>query len=408
MTLKKKTGAAGTKTKKTDKKAAKKTVKKTVQKVVKKAVKRTAAKPAAKTLKKAAKKIGGKAAPVASVAKQASFSIAEGDAGARIDRFLGEHLENASRTRIQKWMEDGHVRVNGEPARKSRVLDAGDIVILEMPPEETAGRVEPQDIPLEIVYEDKYLAVVNKPKGLVTHPGHGVPNGTLANALAYRFKSLSDFGGSDRPGIVHRLDRDTSGLLVVARDNATHAALSQQLSERLIQRTYRALIWREPPPTGTFDWPLGRHSRDPVKRAVIPPDPRVLPGKPAVTHYRVLNWFQFAAEVEVKLETGRTHQIRVHFSHAGFPVVGDTLYGGGEPMLGRVPPLFQAPAAGVLKRLHSQALHAAKLAFTHPRTGKKLSFTTPLPEEFQAALKFLKPFKRDEEEEESRQRIAYS
>jgi 23S rRNA pseudouridine1911/1915/1917 synthase len=324
----------------------------------------------------------------------ASFTVAEADAGKRIDSFLGEKLENASRTRIQKWMEDGAVTVNGEPARKSRVLELGDAVNIQIPPENTAGRAEPENIPIEIVFEDKYLAVVNKPKGLVTHPGHGVAGGTLANALAHRFKSLSDFGGSDRPGIVHRLDRDTSGLLVVARDNTTHAALSQQLAERLIHRTYRAIVWREPAPEGTFDWPLGRHTKDPVKRAVIPPDPRAIPGKPAVTHYRVVDWFQFAAQVEVRLETGRTHQIRVHFSHAGYPVAGDTLYGGGEPMLGRVPPLFQTPAAGLLKRLSSQALHAARLSFTHPRTGKAMAFETPAPEEFQGALKFLESFRR--------------
>ncbi len=327
-----------------------------------------------------------------------SFTVTEADAGKRIDRFLGEQLENASRTRIQKWMEDGAVVVNDETARKSRVLELGDAVRIEIPAEKTIGRVEPENIPIEIVYEDKYLAVVNKPKGLVTHPGHGVPGGTLANALAYRFKSLSDFGGSDRPGIVHRLDRDTSGLLVVARDNATHAALSAQLAARDIHRTYRALIWREPPPEGTFDWPLGRHMKDPVKRAVIQPDPRGIPGKAAVTHYRVTDWYQFAAQVEVTLDTGRTHQIRVHFSHAGFPVIGDTLYGGGESMLGRVPPLFHSSAAALIKRLNSQALHAAKLAFTHPRTGKMLEFTSPLPEEFQNALKFLEKFRREDEE----------
>src|SRR4051812_6673603 len=147
-------------------------------------------------------------------------------AGTRLDRFLGDHLENTSRTRIQKWIEEGKVLVNGQPARKSHVLEEGEVVQVHVPGEEENSHLEGEDIPLEIVYEDKHLAVVNKPKGLVTHPGHGVPGGTLANALVHYFGSLSDFGGSDRPGIVHRLDRDTSGLLVVARDNATHAALS--------------------------------------------------------------------------------------------------------------------------------------------------------------------------------------
>ncbi len=317
------------------------------------------------------------------------------EAGTRIDRFLGEKLENASRTRIQKWMNDGAVHVNGEPVRKSRMLEPGDEIVVTRPPEPVAGVVEPENIPLDIVYEDKYLVVVNKPKGLVTHPGHGVPGGTLANALLYHYKKLSDFGGADRPGIVHRLDRDTSGLLVAARDNVTHAALSTMLAERKIHRTYQAIVWREAPAEGTIDAPLGRHPRDPVKRAVIAPTYRGTPGKHAVTHYKALDWFQFVSHVEVTLETGRTHQIRVHFAHAGHPVAGDTVYGGAEAMLGRVPPLFQAPAAALLKRLSSQALHAVRLSFVHPRTKKKLSFESPLPDEFRKALTVLAPFKRD-------------
>jgi 23S rRNA pseudouridine1911/1915/1917 synthase len=327
--------------------------------------------------------------------KIARFTIDATDATQRIDRFLGEKMENASRTRIQKWMESGAVLLNGEPVRKSRSLAAGDSIEVTVPVERSGGRAEPENIPLKIVYEDKHLAVVDKPKGLVTHPGHGVPGGTLANALAYRYKALSDFGGVDRPGIVHRLDRDTSGLLVIARDNATHAALSADLAARKIRRTYRAIIWREPPPEGTFDWPLGRHPKDPTRRAVWSAPDAKAGIKAAITHYRVLQWFQFAAEVEVTLDTGRTHQIRVHFSHAGYPVAGDTPYGGGEAMLSRVPPLFQSAAAGLAKRLSSQALHAAKLSFVHPRTKKTMTFESPVPEEYAAALKGLEKFRRE-------------
>lgn len=330
------------------------------------------------------------------------ITVTAEEAGTRIDRFLGEKLDNASRTRIQKWMNDGAVHVNGEPVRKSRMLEPGDTIVVTRPPEPVAGVVEPENIPLDIVYEDKYLVVVNKPKGLVTHPGHGVPGGTLANALLYHYKKLSDFGGADRPGIVHRLDRDTSGLLVAARDNVTHAALSTMLAERKIHRTYQAIVWREAPAEGTIDAPLGRHPRDPVKRAVIAPTYRGTPGKPAVTHYKALDWFQFASHVEVTLETGRTHQIRVHFAHAGHPVAGDGVYGGADAMLGRVPPLFQGAAAGLLKRLSSQALHAVRLSFVHPRTKKKLSFESPLPAEFREALAFLDKFKREIVVEEAR------
>ncbi len=325
------------------------------------------------------------------------FRIESEDAGKRIDRFLGEKIATASRTRVQKWIEGGAVRVNGEPARKSRALEPGDAIEVVVPPEQASSRAEPEEIPLTVVYEDKYLAVIDKPKGLVTHPGHGVPGGTLANALAHRYKDLSDLGGADRPGIVHRLDRDTSGLLVIARDNATHAALSKALAERRIRRTYRAIVWREPPPEGTFEWPLGRHPKDPTRRAVWSSPDAKAGIKPAVTHYRVLDWFQFAAHVEVSLETGRTHQIRVHFSHAGYPVAGDAPYGGGEPMLGRVPPLFQGAAAGLVKRLSSQALHAARLSFVHPRTRKEMTFESPLPEEFASALKWLGKYRRKEE-----------
>jgi 23S rRNA pseudouridine1911/1915/1917 synthase len=398
--------------KKAAKKSAKKTVKKTAKKTVakkaaKKAVKPVAAKKPAKksAVKKAVKKAAAKQ-PVKKTAKKVAAKkpkteeIVSYEAlapGARLDRFIGERMEQASRTRVQKWIEEGRVLVNGEAARKSRVLDAGDVVQVRLPREDEGARMEGENIPLEIVYEDAHLAVVNKPKGLVTHPGHGVPSGTLANALVHHFGHLSDFGGSDRPGIVHRLDRDTSGLLVVARDNATHAALSKQLADREIHRTYQAICWREPEPRGTYDAPLGRNMNDPTRRSVR------VDGKHAVTHYRVLDYYQFASHLEIILDTGRTHQIRVHLSHGGYPVAGDTLYGGGEQMLQRVGPLFQGAAAGLVKRLGSQALHAVKLEFTHPVTGKKMSFKSPLPEEFKKALKHLKPFKREIQEQPERE-----
>ena len=386
--------------KKTAKKTAKpKTAKKSVKKVVKKTVKKTVRKAVVK--KPAATKVAApkKPAPAKVPAPEIlRFRIGTPEqAGQRIDRFLNDKLESASRTRIQKWIESGAVFVNGDPARKSRVLEAGDAIEITVPVDRSPSHAVPENIPLSVVYEDKYLAVIDKPKGLVTHPGHGVPGGTLANALAFRYQALSDLGGADRPGIVHRLDRDTSGLLVIARDNVTHAALSKALAERTIHRTYRAIVWREPPPSGTFTWPIGRHSKDPTRRAVWSAPDAKAGIKSAVTHYRTLAWYQFAAEVEVNLETGRTHQIRVHFAHAGYPVAGDAPYGGGETMLQRVPPLFQPAAAILVKHLRTQALHAAKLSFVHPRTQKTMTFESPLPPEYMAALKGLEKYRREPE-----------
>ncbi len=321
-----------------------------------------------------------------------SFVCGEEDAGTRLDKFLNARLEDTSRSQIQKWIEDGLALVNGIPSRKNTSLNTEDVIEIEIPPQPEANYLEPENIPIRIVYEDEFLAVVDKPKGMVTHPGNGVRSGTLANALAYHFKQLSDIGGWDRPGIVHRLDRDTTGLLIVARDNVTHAALSKQLEEHQIRRTYEALCWRElSPANGLFDAPLGRHPTDPLRRAVREN------GKSAITHYRVLDWFHFVSHLEVRLETGRTHQIRVHLSHAGYSIVGDALYGGRETMLARTQPLYHARAVGLLKLLSSQALHSARLVFTHPRTSETMEFRSPMPEEFRAAMEFLQPYKREME-----------
>jgi 23S rRNA pseudouridine1911/1915/1917 synthase len=330
------------------------------------------------------------------VSEHDDFSFVCGEAegaGERLDKFLSSRLGDVSRSRIQVWIEAGHIRVNGQAAHKNAVLRPGDRIEADIPDESAPLAVVPEDIPLRVVYEDAAVAVVDKPKGMVTHPGHGVRTGTLANALAYRFSGgLSDLGGSDRPGIVHRLDRDTSGLLVVARSNAAHAALSRQLAERRMRRTYQAICWREPATReGTFSWPLGRHATDPLRRAVRPD------GKLAVTHYRITEYFQFAASAVIRLETGRTHQIRVHFAQAGHPVAGDPVYGGREAMTSRLALLYQQPGAGLLKRLSSQALHAAKIAFVHPVHEKELAFDSSLPPEFRAALEFLEPYRRREE-----------
>ncbi len=314
--------------------------------------------------------------------------LEENEKGMRLDQFLKSQLE-VSRNRIQNWIEHQLVLVNSLPGQKKQVLRSGDTIEVSPPEDHDSGPLVPENIPLQVHYEDEFLAVVEKPKGMVTHPGHGVKSGTLANALAYRFQRLSDLGGNDRPGIVHRLDRNTSGLLLVARDNQTHALLSTQLAQRQIHRQYHALCWREPTTAeGTYSWPLGRHPKDPLRRAVVPD------GKISVTHFRVQEYYQFATHLTIQLETGRTHQIRVHFSHAGFPIAGDEIYGGGSTMLTRFQPLLKGPASGLLKKLSSQALHAARLEFRHPHKDQALVFNSPLPDEFQIALEYLIPFRR--------------
>ena len=309
-------------------------------------------------------------------------------AGWRLDRYLSEMAPETSRSRVQKWIEEGRFSVNGDPARKSTRLEAGDAVTVLSAPAPEDSSLQAEDIPLRIVYEDDSLVVVDKPKGMVTHPGSGVFSGTLANALAFRFRALSDVNGPMRPGLLHRLDKDTSGLLLVAKDNAAHLALARQLEARDIKRVYQALVWRQPPASGVIDLPIARSPRDPLKMAVVPD------GKRAVTHYRVLAYYQFASLLEVSLETGRTHQIRVHLAQAGHPVAGDPVYGGGRAFLGRIQPLWQPMATRLLAGLTSQALHAHRLAFAHPATGAALQFESPLPEEMRVALGFLEQYRQ--------------
>jgi 23S rRNA pseudouridine1911/1915/1917 synthase len=310
------------------------------------------------------------------------------EAGARLDKFLGARAPEVSRSRIQKWLEEGRFALNGKPVRKSAALAAGDVVTVVSSAEVEAVRLVPEDIPLNVVYEDAQVLVVDKPKGMVTHPGNGIFSGTLANALAFRFGKLSDVNGPLRPGILHRLDKDTSGLLVVAKDNVSHLNLAKQMDARDIRRVYHALVWRElDDPEGTIDAPIARSLNDRLKMAVNPE------GKHAVTHYKVLGFFQFASHLEVTLDTGRTHQIRVHFSHSGFPVVGDPLYGGRQGFLGRVQPILHPYAAKLLSFFQSQALHAHRLSFLHPVTGKRLEFTSPLPADMREGLAFLEKFR---------------
>jgi 23S rRNA pseudouridine1911/1915/1917 synthase len=293
-------------------------------------------------------------------------------AGRRLDAYLSQQGQFPSRAQAQKAISGGLVLVNGEKVKPGYRLRAGDrIRVAWRPPAPLL--LEPEEIPLDIVYEDEDLLVVNKPQGLVVHPAPGHPRGTLVNALLHRCRDLAGIGGTLRPGIVHRLDKDTSGLLLVAKNDLAHLDLTGQLKAHAVQRVYLALVHGRPPAAGTISAPIGRHERQRKKMAVRPGG-----GKEAITHYRVVEDLDGYALVEATLETGRTHQVRVHLASIGHPVVGDPLYGG------RRSPV---PVAG-------QLLHAYRLSFRHPRTGRPMEFTAPLPPAFAAALEHLRRGRR--------------
>ena len=286
------------------------------------------------------------------------------DAGKRLDAWLAERTE-LTRSAVQKLAEDGRVTAGGKPLTKNTRLTGTEAVSLLLP-EPEAVEIVPQDIPLDVVYEDDDVIVVNKPKGLVVHPAPGHPDGTLVNALLYHCgDSLSGINGELRPGIVHRIDRDTSGLIIAAKNDFAHVRLAAQLQDHTLARTYRCIVTgnlRED--AGTVNAPIGRCPADRKKMAVV------AGGRNAVTHWQVLERYPGAAYVECRLKTGRTHQIRVHMAYIGHPILGDTVYGSKKPIPG----------------LNGQCLHAVGLRFLHPRTGAPVELTCPLPEEFQRQL----------------------
>jgi len=288
-------------------------------------------------------------------------------AGVRLDAFLS--ADGAlTRSQAARLIAEGRVRVNGKPAAKSARLSGGETVTVDVPQlRETA--LPPQDIPLDVVYEDDDVIVVNKPTGLVVHPAPGHPDGTLVNALLHHCgDSLSGIGGEKRPGIVHRIDRDTSGLIIAAKNDAAHLALSAQLKDHSLSRTYECLVTGNmKQDSGTVDAPIGRSSADRKKMAVVPT------GRRAVTHWEVVARYPGVTHLCCRLETGRTHQIRVHMAYIGHPILGDTVYGAKKPVPG----------------LTGQCLHATGLRFIHPRTGEPVELHCPLPPEFTAMLQKL-------------------
>ncbi|MCP1109222.1 RluA family pseudouridine synthase [Ohessyouella blattaphilus] len=297
------------------------------------------------------------------------FTVAESD-NERIDKFLSEELEDISRSRIQKLIKDGCLSINGKTAKASYILQAGDELALEIPALKEP-EIPAEDIPLEILYEDDDLIFVNKPKGMVVHPAPGHYTGTLVNALMYHFKdSLSGINGELRPGIVHRIDMDTTGVLVVCKNDKAHAALSEQLKEHSITRVYEAIVTGNiKEDTLTIDKPIGRDIKDRKKMSIHSKTPRE-----AVTHVQVLKRFGDYTYIKCQLETGRTHQIRVHLKSIGHPLLGDSLYG---------------PKNAPFKNLQGQTLHARILGVLQPTTGEHLEIEAPLPDYFSKLLEIM-------------------
>lgn len=297
-----------------------------------------------------------------------TFLIPESDRGARLDVFLTAHVADWSRSRIQRLIEDGDVLVMGRTSKPSYKLRAGDTVEVELTAPPPAG-FTPEDIPLEIIYEDDELVVVNKPAGLIVHPAAGISSGTLANALVHHFNQLSNRAGAARPGIVHRLDKDTSGLLLVAKTEEAHENLADQFRAREVFKSYTALVHgRVLQASGRIEGAIARDPRNRTRMAVVPG------GRPALSLYRVRRSYDRFTLLDVEIKTGRTHQIRVHLEWLKHPVVGDPVYGGGRDKTVPDPRLRARITA-----LGRQFLHAEQLGFRHPRTGEALQFTAPLP-----------------------------
>lgn len=297
------------------------------------------------------------------------FKATAKESGERLDHLLSAHYENHSRSSLQALIKDGFVTVNGSPAKPGQRISEDDRICIHFPPDRVLD-VVPENIPLDILYEDEDLIIVNKPKGMVVHPAAGHYSGTLVNALLYHCKdSLSGINGVLRPGIVHRIDQDTTGSLVVCKNDFAHRSVAAQLKEHSITRKYRAIVHGQLLEDGTINTTIGRHPQRRKEMAVNVPN-----GKDAVTHYHVLEQFPSYTYIECQLETGRTHQIRVHMKSIGHPILGDTLYG---------------PSKCPIPGLQGQTLHAMTLGLIHPRTGAYIEVEAPLPEYFQSILKKL-------------------
>ncbi|WP_243369669.1 RluA family pseudouridine synthase [Geotalea sp. SG265] len=305
------------------------------------------------------------------------LTVPENVEGERLDTFIARNVETLTRAAVQRLVESGMVTVDGVPPKPSLKLKGGERVTVVVPPPVEAAPV-PEDIPLEILYEDRDLIVVNKAAGMVVHPGAGSSSGTLVNALLGHCTDLSGIGGELRPGIVHRIDKDTSGILVVAKNDAAHLALSEQFREHSIKRIYYAIVYGSlKGDTGRLESVIGRHPTDRKRMSG-----KARHGKHAVTHWRVIGRYPGMCLIRLRLETGRTHQIRVHLSEAGYPLVGDEVYGGGARLASVKDPVLRR----LIKELGRQALHAKTLGFIHPSTKEYLEFDTELPRDMASII----------------------
>ncbi|MCD8312754.1 MAG: RluA family pseudouridine synthase [Bacteroidales bacterium] len=313
------------------------------------------------------------------------FEIDRGQAPMRVDKYLASHMEYTSRNRIQLAIKEGFVRNNDKTVKANAIVHPGDVVTFVMPYQRRGVDILPEDIPLDIVYEDDDLLVVNKPAGMVVHPGHGHYSGTLVNALAYHLGDGTVKNDDEKLGVlVHRIDKDTSGLLVIAKTEAAQIDLARQFFEHSIERRYVGIVWGNlPDDEGTIDGNIGRDPADRLRFKVFPDGSA---GKHAVTHYRVLERFGYVTLVECRLETGRTHQIRVHFRYINHPLFNDERYDGAEIRKGTIYSKYKQFIQNCFKLLPRQALHAKTLGFVHPTTGKFMQFDSEIPADMQALI----------------------
>ena len=328
-----------------------------------------------------------------------TFTVGKGQKPLRIDKYVMGKIENATRNKIQTAAKNGGILVNNQPVKSNyKVRPLDEIrVLFTHPPHENL--LVGENIPLDVVFEDEDLLVVNKPAGMVVHPGHGNYSGTLINAIIYRFDNLPN-NSSDRPGLVHRIDKDTSGLLVIAKTEHAMAHLSMQFAEKTSEREYVALVWGNvETDEGTVEGNIGRHPKNRLQNTVFLDD-EADKGKPAVTHYKVLERFGYVTLVSCKLETGRTHQIRVHMKHIGHTLFNDERYGGDAILKGTTFTKYKQFVDNCFKILPRQALHAKTLGFKHPRTGEFMRFNSEIPEDMQQCIEKWRTYSKYQDLEE--------